>query len=192
MNRRGAFPGVVLAMAAALPAAAQVPPVRFELVLVRNTAQPVPVEFTAKEISASVLAETNRVRSLHKLEPLKPLAKLDLAADDQAIYLTMALRAAHESPLKDQKDVRERVEHRGLYPTVVAENVIAMNFTGSREPPTSLAALAAALVAQWMDSPAHRENLLNPEMTHLGCATRRATIPDRAEFFYSVQVFAAF
>lgn len=184
--------GLILLVGLTAFASGQVPPPRFKLIYERSTAQPVLVVFTAKEIASAVLVETNRMRALHGGAPLKPLAKLDAAADDQAAYLALSMHTSHDSPILGQRFPRERVQRHGLHPELVAENIISMGFTGPRPPPVSLAALAAELVDQWMDSPVHRDNLLNPEFTHLGCATRRATLPGGTERFYSVQVFAAF
>jgi uncharacterized protein YkwD len=50
--------------------------------------------------------------------------------------------------------------------------------------------LAAKFVQAWLDSPPHRDNLLNPNFTHLGCAVNTGTGPAAVMFVYSTQVFA--
>jgi uncharacterized protein YkwD len=50
--------------------------------------------------------------------------------------------------------------------------------------------LAARLVAAWMESPGHRENLLHPQLNHAGSATRIVRDPQRRWWVYAVQVFA--
>lgn len=46
------------------------------------------------------------------------------------------------------------------------------------------------LVQQWMGSPAHRENILKSQYTHMGAAAVQATYEDREQWF-AVQIFAA-
>jgi uncharacterized protein YkwD len=182
---------LALAATAPLPAAEPVPIPRHELVIA-PAGPPLALKFTAAEIAAALLAETNRVRLLHGREPLAPLAKLNGAADDQCAYLALAIRTAHDNVIPGQQFPADRVRARGLYPALVAENVLSMSFAGVAEPPATCAALAAEFVARWMESPVHRRNLLSPDMTHLGGATRRAKLPGGTERFYGVQVFAAF
>ena len=43
--------------------------------------------------------------------------------------------------------------------------------------PFSYASYARYAVTQWLDSPHHRANLLNPSFTHVGCAARLSTRP---------------
>lgn len=49
--------------------------------------------------------------------------------------------------------------------------------------------LAVMFVRAWLDSPAHRENLLNPNFTHLGCAAETGLGPAAVIHIYSTQVF---
>jgi uncharacterized protein YkwD len=46
------------------------------------------------------------------------------------------------------------------------------------------------MVNDWMNSPAHRANIVNPELTSLGCAARTTlSWKGRQEQIYVVQVF---
>lgn len=49
--------------------------------------------------------------------------------------------------------------------------------TKQRYKPYSYAAYARYAVTQWLNSPHHRANLLNPQFTHVGCAGRLSANP---------------
>jgi hypothetical protein len=51
-------------------------------------------------------------------------------------------------------------------------------------------ALAQVFVREWLESPGHRVNLLNRDMTLLGCAARLARVPVGPPRVFAVQVFA--
>jgi uncharacterized protein YkwD len=56
--------------------------------------------------------------------------------------------------------------------------------------PHTYASFAARVVDDWMNSPPHRANLVNPELTSLGCAARTClSWRGRQEQIYAVQVF---
>jgi hypothetical protein len=71
---------------------------------------------------------------------------------------------------------------------MVAENV-ASRPLGQNEPLPSAREIAAGLVAQWMDSPGHRANLLNRNFTHFGGSVRLARLLDQQWCAFGVQVF---
>ncbi len=146
-------------------------------------------KFSRAELAAALLTETNRVRALHQRRPLRALAPLTAAADDQAAFVALQGSCSHESPQPGQRTPRDRVERHGLDDVVVGENVLAMTLVTS-EAPLTAQAIAAQLVEQWMNSPGHRANLLNRDFTHFGGSVYFATGLGRAERAYSVQVFA--
>jgi len=187
------LPALALACGAVLRAGGDVPLVRFVLTVARPspTAEPAPPEHLAPaQLSAALLAETNRVRAEHGLRPLKPLAALAAAADDQAAFMALSYSLRHDCPVSGQRDAVERVQRHGLMPSTVAENVLFTGFAPLAEPAPSCAELAAGMVAQWMSSPGHRANILNPALTHGGCSARRATFIGGTVGYYSAQVFA--
>lgn len=61
-----------------------------------------------------------------------------------------------------------------------------------RARPVTSDKLAEAFVAQWLESPVHRANLLSDDFTHVGCATRSVLMPGGSERFFSAQLFAEF
>jgi uncharacterized protein YkwD len=144
-------------------------------------------------LARAIFRETNRVRAAHGVASLAPLASLDTAADQQATYMALALRAQHDNPIPFEHDVLDRVTHLGLHPTHVAENAIMMP---AQRPPGepirdyTYTEMAARLVEGWMNSPGHRVNLLDPRVTHLGCAARLAHgIGQGDQRIFAVQVF---
>ena len=146
-----------------------------------------PVDITAPEFATALLAETNRVRRANGRPPLQPLTGLDGAADDQAALMALVLNAQHMSPIAGQQTPAERVRHRGLEPVEVAENVASLGFEPAAT--TTAEKIAAQLVANWMNSPGHRANLLNRTYTHLGGAIRLVQLPNNLWCAYGVQVF---
>jgi uncharacterized protein YkwD len=182
--------GLALALATLGLRAQDVAPVfrvRFELA----RAVAAPENFSIAELNTALLVETNRVRVAHGLPKLRLLAELAAAADDQAAFMALTLHLAHANWLPEQADVAERVKRRGLTEArVVAENVLTTGFAPAREPAPTCAEVATGIVAQWMDSPGHRANILNRQFTNLGCAARWATFVGGGGF-YAAQVFAA-
>lgn len=146
--------------------------------------------FTPEQLASALLAETNRVRAAHGRRPFKPQEALQAAADDHALTLALSARCEHFSPLYGQRDAGERARGHGLERGRVGENVLAMSPRADDRVPTC-ASLAADVVAQWMDSPGHRANLLNRDFVYFGGALRFGTpLGSAAERIYGVQVFA--
>jgi uncharacterized protein YkwD len=141
----------------------------------------------------AIYKETNRVRAAHGSPPLGHLDALDAAADLQATYLALTLTVGHTNPIPRQRDVGERVIHEGLGPASVGENVIMMPAT--RPPDASdreytYAAYAAFLLEGWMNSPDHRQTLLDRKFTHFGCSARLAHgFKAGDQRIFAVQVF---
>jgi uncharacterized protein YkwD len=140
------------------------------------------------ELSAALLAETNRVRRTHGRSPLRSRAGLDDAADDQAAFMMMTTSMSHVSPIRGQRTPADRVSRHGVEPAAVAEN-IAWYPIGTNPEPPSAQEVAAILVEQWMNSPGHRANLLSPNFTHFGGAIRIAQFLNQSWCAYGVQVF---
>lgn len=126
------------------------------------------LKLTAEE--AALIEKTNAARKKADLGPLKPNAKLMEAARQHAA--NMAARDKLEHVL-DEKDPADRVKAAGYKPARVAEN-IAWN-----------AKDAEAAVAGWLESPTHRDNLLNAEYTEIGVAVakNKQGEPYRAQVF---------
>ncbi|MCF3651294.1 CAP domain-containing protein [Synoicihabitans lomoniglobus] len=61
--------------------------------------------------------------------------------------------------------------------------------TGEEVPWPTYEEAARRIVQQWMDSPGHRNNLLNPEVRRLACGTALSRSALGGEVIHSVQVF---
>jgi uncharacterized protein YkwD len=128
-------------------------------------------------LGAAIFEETNRVRVSNGLHALALHPALDAAAAEQASYMALMFRAQHSNPIPGEHTVVERVNRAGLFGPHIAENAIMMPAqppAGSPRPDYTYAELAALIVDSWLNSPAHRANLLDPEYTYLGCAARAA------------------
>ena len=85
--------------------------------------------------------------------------------------MAMTSRVQHESFLRGQTTPTDRVRWHGLADVFVAENV-AMTSLAMPAEEFSVEQISAILVEQWLNSPGHRENLLNPRLTHFGGSVR--------------------
>lgn len=106
-------------------------------------------------VEATSLGLLNQERSMHGLSALLPHAGLRQVALAHSRDMRARGYLAHVSP--DGAGVRQRLRRQGLRPRRWAENL-------------AVAASAAEAHARWMASPAHRRNLLDPGVTHVGVA----------------------
>lgn len=107
---------------------------------------------------ASAAGETYlaTIRREHGLPPLKPDAKLERAAAQQAGYMAGATKMAHRTGWR--KDFSTRMRENGVE-GAAAENVAY----GRMEP--------ERLFRMWMDSSGHRRNMLDRRFGHYGLAS---------------------
>ena len=124
-------------------------------------------------IAAQVVTLTNAERSDRGQTPLRANPQLMRAAQIHAEQMARAGKMAHDLPNTAYPHTEDRLaaaHYRwGMYGENVAEGQSS----------------AAHVVRNWMDSPGHRKNILNPAYTELG--TGYAV--DRAGRPYFVQVF---
>jgi uncharacterized protein YkwD len=171
--------------------------------------------FDAALMAAAIFHETNRVRRGLGLVPFVHLAKLDEAADLKAVMGVIQNELTHDNPLPATATPADRVNSVGLSYRRVAENLARLSLlnappgvaqvgvrrrngreesylldSGRVLTPHTYATFAARVVSDWMNSPPHRANIVNPALTSLGCAAR-ATLSwkGRQEQIYAVQVF---
>ncbi|MDY3563741.1 CAP domain-containing protein [Gemmata sp. JC673] len=122
------------------------------------------------EAESALVEKTNAERRKADRNPLKPNAKLMDAARNHAADMAAQDKLEH---VLDEKTPADRVAAAGYKPQLVGEN-IAWN-----------AKDAAGVVAEWMDSPTHRDNILRAEYTEIGVAVAKNK---RGEPYW-VQVF---
>lgn len=113
---------------------------------------------SAGGVGASASGETYlaSIRREQALPPLKPDAKLERAAAQQAGYMAGAAKMAHRTGFR--KDFATRMRENGVE-GAAAENVAY----GRMEP--------ERLFRMWMDSSGHRRNMLDPRFGHYGLAS---------------------
>jgi uncharacterized protein YkwD len=136
-----------------------------------------PESFDHALLARAIFEASNRVRAAHGAPALVHVAALDDAADEQATYLALSLTVGHTSPIPRQRNLAERIEGEGLKAASAGENAIMMPARRPTDAPDrdyTYAAYAAYLMEGWMNSPEHRETLLAPRFTELGCAARLA------------------
>jgi uncharacterized protein YkwD len=104
-----------------------------------------------KSLEEQCLDEVNRVRKAHNLVPLELSEELHEVARDYSRRMAEEGFFAHNDP--DGRTVRERVSRANIKWRVVGENLAYSN--GYINP-------VAASMSGWMDSPGHRENILDP------------------------------
>ena len=122
------------------------------------------------QVIDDVHEHTNRERAAAGAAPVERLDSLDGIAQD------WSTRMADQDRMRHNPDIRAQVAQTfpGQWRSY-GENVL-QNWWG---------ASGEALVGQWMNSPAHRVNLLNPTHTHLGVG---AAVADSSKL-YSTQNF---
>jgi uncharacterized protein (TIGR03000 family) len=112
------------------------------------------------EMEKAILDLTNAERKKKDLPPLKPNAKLFAAARKHSENMARQEKLAHEL---DGKKPSDRVKEAGYAGGFVGENV-AYGVTTAEE-----------VVAGWMDSEGHRDNILNKNFTEIGVGVGKAS-----------------
>jgi uncharacterized protein YkwD len=128
---------------------------------------PQPANPVAEELLRLVNAERRRVNA----PPLVLNDRLSIAAQRHAQDMATSRRLSHIG--SDGSTLRSRIDATQYRWSTIGENVALGQPT------------AAAVVAAWMNSPGHRQNILNPAFTELGIGS--ASGGGRP---YWVQVFA--
>jgi len=123
-----------------------------------------------------ILAASNRERALLGIAPLIKEERLSLAAEIKLDNMLEYQYFAHRSPWGKEAD--DLVALTGYNFIVVGENLANGNFQSDDD-----------LVASWMNSPGHRESILNPGYMEIGIAVREGNLKGH-EVWIAVQIFA--
>jgi hypothetical protein len=132
-------------------------------------------------VESAIVEFTNAYRQKNKLGAVKPNAELAAAARAYAAYLAKSGKFSHTA---DGREAGDRAQSAGYAWCQVAEN-LALNLDSRG---FESRALAQKSVEGWINSPSHRENMLQPNVTEIGVGVARA--PDKDPKFISVQLFA--
>lgn len=125
-------------------------------------------------LPAVVVNLTNDQRGGYAAAPLRHSSTLDAAAQQKAQHMAAHSYFAHFAP--DGTSPWYFFDQAGYAYAHAGEN-LAVHFTDS-----------AQIVQAWMQSPAHKENIINRDYTEIGVGTARGTF-DGHETIYVVQLF---
>jgi uncharacterized protein YkwD len=123
-----------------------------------------------RSATADLLQATNQDRSAQGLQPLHSDPALTNASWEHAQRMVAAGTLSHQLP--GEPNLTVRIQETGLHCSTVAENVA--------QAPT-----AGQINQEWMQSPPHRANLLDPRVNAVGIA-----IVQRRGELYAVEDFA--
>jgi len=121
-----------------------------------------PTTTNLAEVREATLCLVNDQRLLHRLPPLKDVAKLDAAAEGHTASMIEGGYFSHYGPGGDTPADRMRASgyiYSSRIGYAVGEN-IAWGTLGLATP--------KAIVQAWMASPEHRENILDPRYRNSG------------------------
>jgi uncharacterized protein YkwD len=133
-----------------------------------------PTTATSYDSAMALVCDMNQLRTQHGLHPLKWDWRLWTAAHNHAVDMAAQTYFSHVS--LDGRKLEDRIRPTGYIPRtptwLLAEN---LGFgTGVLSTPSSIA-------EGWMDSPAHRENLLDPALRDVGVGLAQGDVlPDEA------------
>lgn len=131
-------------------------------------------------VTAQVIEQTNAFRSRYDLAPLANQTRLANSAHAYAEFMASEDQYGHEA---DGRTPGERLRTAGYEFCVMAEN-LAYVFSSAG---FTTDVLASRLVAGWIRSPAHRNNMLLAAATETGVGL---ALSQRTQRYYAVQLFA--
>jgi uncharacterized protein YkwD len=122
-----------------------------------------------------VISYTNQQRAGYGLPALKESPNLDASAAVKARDMFANQYFEHTSP--SGIGVKDLAENAGYEFIIIGENLAMGNFESDQ-----------ALVDAWMNSPGHRENILNPNYTDIGVWVEKGTFEGKTTWM-AVQHF---
>jgi uncharacterized protein YkwD len=167
-------------------------------------------------LNAAIFYATNKQRTAHNRAPFTFLPLLRDAANLQTEQMVKHNFFSHQNPRNAQlRTLRDRITRAGDEGNIMSagENISEYflldyrpdqqftirqeggqtkfyNFRTRQEIEAhTYRSFGEAIVADWMDSPGHRANILNEKFTHLGCGTLRSTRPGEFPKAKATQVF---
>ena len=120
--------------------------------------------FDYRLLDAAVFFRTNEERIKYNLPEFKFSLELEKTALGHSIDMVQNNFYSHESPVKGKTTLSDRLAISGIKGIYASENISDYN-----DADPSYWSLANLLVEGWMNSQGHRENILNPVYTYLGC-----------------------
>lgn len=160
-------------------------------------------------LQAAIYFATNEERIKAKLAPFEFRSEIEAVASAHAQDMVKYGFYSHTSKIRIKRTVLDRFHLEGLNPEYYGENICSTYglqyqqgrkvnpplpngeftyaFTGIKEkiPPHTYLSFAKSVLKLWMDSPGHRQNILNPNFKFLGCGARIY----REKNFYNMPYF---
>lgn len=131
------------------------------------------------DVAQRIGAATNQFREEQELSPVEVDPHLEKAAKYFSQYMAKTNTYGHAA---DGNRPSQRATNHGYDYCIVSENIAyAYNSLGFES-----AELAQQFVRGWQESPEHRKNMLDPEVTHTGVAVARS---EDSRYHYAVQMF---
>ena len=145
-----------------------------------TTGQPAgPQSLDLQRIAGLIIEKTNHMRRRQERQPVEPNENLMETTHDFANYMARTDRYGHTAD--GQRPSQRAKAHRYEY-CVIEENIAYVyRSTGFTEKQ-----LAEKFVQGWVDSPEHRENMLDQAVTETGVAVAHS---DQSGVYYAVQMF---
>jgi uncharacterized protein YkwD len=130
-------------------------------------------------VAGEIVERTNEFRKEKNREPVESNARLKEGARYFAGYMARTDTYGHTA---DDKRPADRAKEHGYKYCIVLEN-IAYQYSSAGFDTTSL---AKRFFEGWKESPGHRRNMLDEDVTETGVAVARS---DETGVYYAVQVF---
>ena len=140
------------------------------LAILSFSAQPANAQGQTGDSEQTLLQSANRERAAQGLAPLKWSDTLAEAARQHALRMAQQNTLSHQLP--GEPGLADRASRAGARFSILAENVA--------EGPS-----AQSIHQQWMNSPPHRANLLDPQLDSVGIA-----VADRNGTLFAVEDFS--
>jgi uncharacterized protein YkwD len=119
------------------------------------------------EIAEAIIEATNALRIRNDLPKLDSNPPLQAAAFSHSQEMIQRNYFSHTSPVALRSKTSQRVKAEGLSPKIVGENIF-----GADGWPDNI--IAQKCITSWLESAAHRANLLNPRFTHIGVGVAKS------------------
>ena len=144
-------------------------------------------------LQAAIFYCTNEERVKNGLQPFQYSKEVELTAAGHAQDMVNYNFYGHTSPIKFRRTLRDRLNRSGINPKYIGENICStfgLQYEAGKKvskplkpgefrymntankgviPPHTYLSFAKSVVKLWMESPGHRQNILNPGFTSMGC-----------------------
>jgi uncharacterized protein YkwD len=128
-----------------------------------------------RPVERRIIAATNDFRKQNQLREVRENHQLNAAAREFANFLARTVLLSHEA---DGREPWDRAAQHGYEYCIVLENIAMQGFSVDR--------LADGFVQQWKESPRHRKNMLDRDVSETGVGVAHST---SSGHYYAVQMF---